>query len=86
MEPAKVIIRPVVTEKSLMLAEKGNTLILIVDRRANKPVVREAVEKLFNVKVVKVNTAVTPRGEKKAYVRLAPEHNALDVLSRMGVV
>jgi len=86
MEPAKVIIRPVVTEKSLMLAEKENTLILIVDRRANKPVVREAVEKLFNVKVVKVNTAVTPRGEKKAYVRLAPEHSALDVLSRMGVV
>ena len=86
MEPASIIIRPVVTEKALMLAEKSNTLILIVDIKANKPLIREAVEKMFNVKVVKVNTAITSRGEKKAYVRLSPEHGAIDVLSRMGVM
>jgi len=75
-----------VTEKTLMLAEKNNVLTLIVDLKANKPQIREAVEKMFGVKVVKVNTLITPRGEKKAYVKLAPEYSALDVLSRMGVI
>ncbi|RLF05696.1 MAG: 50S ribosomal protein L23 [Thermoprotei archaeon] len=86
MEPARIIIRPHVTEKTLMLAEKNNVLTLIVDLKANKPQIKEAVEKMFGVKVVKVNTLITPRGEKKAYVKLAPEYNALDVLSRMGVI
>ncbi|RLE96555.1 MAG: 50S ribosomal protein L23 [Thermoprotei archaeon] len=86
MEPARIIIRPHVTEKTLMLAEKNNVLTLIVDLKANKPQIREAVEKMFGVKVVKVNTLITPRGEKKAYVKLAPEYSALDVLSRMGVI
>lgn len=86
MEPARIIIRPHVTEKTLMLAEKNNVLTLIVDLKANKPQIREAVEKMFRVKVEKVNTLITPRGEKKAYVKLAPEYSALDVLSRMGVI
>ena len=86
MEPARVIERPHVTEKTLMLAERNNVLTLIVSRRATKKQVKEAVEKMFGVKVVKVNTLITPRGEKKAYVRLAPEYSALDVLSRMGVL
>ncbi|MCD6358247.1 MAG: 50S ribosomal protein L23 [Thermoproteales archaeon] len=81
-----MIIRPHVTEKTLMLAEKNNVLTLIVDLKANKPQIREAVEKMFRVKVEKVNTLITPRGEKKAYVKLAPEYSALDVLSRMGVI
>jgi len=51
-----IIIRPYITEKSSMgLAEGKYTFI--VDRRATKTEIGIAVEKLFNVKVLKVNTA-----------------------------
>ena len=86
MEAASVVVRPHVTEKALMLAERENVLTLIVRIDATKHQVREAVEKLFGVKVVKVNSLITSRGEKKAYVKLAPEHRAIDVLTRMGVI
>lgn len=86
MEPAQVIVRPHLTEKSLMLAEKNNVLTLIVAREANKKQIKEAVEKLFGVKVARVNTLITPTGNKKAYVKLEPGYNAVDVLSRMGVL
>ena len=86
MEPASVIIRVHVTEKALMLAEKNNVLTLIVQKGATKQQIKEAVEKLYGVRVMKVNTLVTPTGEKKAYVRLAEGYNAIDVLSKLGVL
>ncbi len=81
-----IIVRFVLTEKSLRLAEKENKITLIVRRESNKKQIREIVEKLYNVKVVKVNTLITPQGEKKAYVKLSPEHNAMDLLSRLGLI
>jgi len=36
--------------------------------------------------VEEVNTLITPRGEKKAYVKLSKEHSAMDLLSRLGVL
>lgn len=83
---AKVIIRPVHSEKALTLIDKNNTLVFIVDRNASKAVIKEAVEKLFNVKVVKVNTLITPRGEKKAYVKLSSEFKASDVATQLGLL
>ena len=52
-----VIISPVVTEKSTMASEHGK-VIFKVRGDATKPAIKEAVEKLFNVKVDKVNTLV----------------------------
>ena len=34
----------------------------------------------------KVNTLITPKGNKKAYVKLTPEHDALDVANRIGII
>ncbi|RLE54267.1 MAG: 50S ribosomal protein L23 [Thermoprotei archaeon] len=81
-----MIIRPILTEKALRLAERENKVTFLVARDATKKQIKEAVEKLLGVKVVKVNTLITPRGEKKAYVKLAPEYKAFDILSRMGVL
>ena len=86
MEPGRIVIRPHVTEKALMLAEKNNVLTLIVERGATKRQIKEAVEKLYGVKVEKVNTLITPLGEKKAYVKLAEGYSAMDVLTRWGVL
>lgn len=83
---AGVLIRPVHSEKALMLIDKQNTLVFIVDRRATKTEIKEAVEKMFGVKVVKVNTLITPRGEKKAYVKLSSEYKASDVATKLGLM
>ncbi len=79
---SRIIVRFLTTEKAYMLAEKYNYLTVIVHRDANKREIKEAIEKLFNVKVVKVNTLIDREGYKKAYVRLAPEYKALDILER----
>lgn len=50
-----VLIRPVVSEKTYAMMDRG-TYVFIVDPRATKIEVRHAVEQAFNVKVTKVNT------------------------------
>ena len=84
-DPNQVVIRPLVTEASLEAVDNENKLILLVDRRANKDTIRWAVETLYDVVVVKINTQITPDGRKKAFVRLAPEYSAADVATRLGI-
>ncbi|MBP1911872.1 50S ribosomal protein L23 [Thermococcus stetteri] len=85
MDPYKVIIRPLVTEKAVSLIERENKLTFIVDRRATKQDIKRAVEEMFNVKVAKVNTLITMKGEKKAYVKLKPEYDASEIAARLGL-
>ena len=59
-----IIKAPIVTEKSAKLAQEGNTITFSVDTKANKTEIKQAVEKLFNVKVESVNT-VNVRPKKK---------------------
>ena len=62
-DPREVILRPVVSEKSYALLDLG-VYTFIVDPRANKIEIRQAVETLFNVQVVKVNT-LNRKGKRK---------------------
>lgn len=86
MSQSSIIIKPVSTEKSFKLIERENKLVFVVDPKANKRAVREAVEKLFNVKVDGVNMMRSIKGEKKAIVKLAKEYNAMDLASRIKIV
>ncbi len=85
-----VIRKPVITEKSTMASE-NNAVVFEVAIDANKPMIKEAVEALFGVKVKAVNTTVTKgkvkrfkgkigtrKDVKKAYVTLE-EGNTIDV-------
>ncbi|MCC6023979.1 MAG: 50S ribosomal protein L23, partial [Thaumarchaeota archaeon] len=74
MRASEVIKRIVITQDAVSLIEKENKLTFIVDLRATKADVKRAVEELYGVKVERVNTMITPRGEKKAYVKLKPEY------------
>mgnify|MGYP000492392367 CR=1 FL=1 len=82
--PRDVIIRPIVSEKSYAGIER-NTYTFLVDPRANKTEIKEAVQKIWGVRVVSVNTLnrrgkVKRRGftrgkrpdQKRAVVTLAP--------------
>jgi len=84
--PWSIILRPVQSEKALRLIEEANTLTFIVERTATKHDIKRAIEKAFEVKVEKVNTLITPRGEKKAYVRLSKEYSAADIAARLGML
>lgn len=62
-DPRDVVIRPIVSEKSYALSEKG-VYLFMVPSSSNKIEVRRAVERVFNVKVVKVNT-LNRQGKRK---------------------
>jgi large subunit ribosomal protein L23 len=85
MEPYEIIVRPDVTEKSMKLVELENKLVFVVSLHANKNNVKKAVEKLYDVKVEDINTLITPKGLKKAYVKLKPEFKAEEIATRIGI-
>uniref|UniRef100_A0A7C4XED6 Large ribosomal subunit protein uL23 n=1 Tax=candidate division WOR-3 bacterium TaxID=2052148 RepID=A0A7C4XED6_UNCW3 len=85
MRYEKIIIKPVITEKADRLRE-GNRYQFIVDKRANKNVIKEAVEKLFNVEVIDVKTA-NYRGKQRRLGRSSgykPDYKKASVLIKEG--
>ncbi len=86
MELEKVIKHPLSTEKSIRLMESENKLIFVVDRNANKKEIKEAVEKIFNTKVKKVNTFISSKGDKRAYVKFSDETPAIDIATQLGLM
>ncbi|MCL6091841.1 MAG: 50S ribosomal protein L23 [Actinobacteria bacterium] len=64
-DPRDIVIKPVVSEKSYSLSEKG-VYTFVVPASANKIEVRRSVEKVFNVRVVKVNTLNRPGKRKRS--------------------
>ena len=94
MNPANIydiIVRPLVTEKGSYLAEKFNTYAFEVSPKANKIQIKQAIEKIYNVKVANVRT-MTRKGKprragrvmthtkswKRALVQLHPD-NQIDL-------
>ncbi|EGW14550.1 60S ribosomal protein L23a [Cricetulus griseus] len=77
---------PLTTESAMKKIEDNNTLVFIVDVKANKHQIKQAVKKLYDIDVAKVNTLIRPDGEKKAYVRLAPDYDALDVANKVSIL
>ena len=65
MMNSEIIIAPVVTEKSQVLASNGKTFVFKVRKDANKIQIKKAIEELFNVKVKSVNTLVTKPKDKR---------------------
>ena len=86
MASYKIIKYPLSTEKAIRLMEAENKLVFAVERTANKPDIKHAIEKMFNVKILKVTTLITPKGGKRAYVKLSPETPALDIATGMGLM
>ncbi|MFH0977954.1 MAG: 50S ribosomal protein L23 [Candidatus Woesearchaeota archaeon] len=84
---AEVAIKyPLSTEKSLRLMESQNKLIFVVDQAATKQDVKKAIEELFKVKVLKVNTYIAMDGKKRAYIKLSNETPAIDIATNLGLM
>ena len=86
MESHDVIFYPLMTESASLMVEKDNKLIFIVSLKAGKTDVKKAVEELYEVKVDKIHTLITPQGQKKAFVKLKPEYKASDVAIKLGIL
>merc|ERR1711939_1281318 len=78
-DASKVIIHPLNTESAMKKIEESNTLVFIVDTKANKRQIKEALKKLYDVETVKINTLIRPDGSKKAFARLTSDVDALDI-------
>merc|ERR1711887_361197 len=77
---------PLTTESAMKKIEDNNTLVFIVDRLANKYQIKASVKKLYEIDAARVNTLHRPDGLKKAYVKLAPDYDALDVANKIGII
>ncbi|KAI0417369.1 60S ribosomal protein L25-like protein [Xylaria grammica] len=74
-----IVIHPLNTESAMKCIEERNTLVFIVDVKANKAHIKQALKKLYEIDVIKINTLIRPDGKKKAYCKLTPDVDALDI-------
>ena len=86
MEAHSVVKYPMMTERSVNMIENENKLVFIVDRRANKHEIATAIKELYEVEAETVNTLITRKGEKKAFIKLKDEYDASDVAIRLGIL
>ena len=77
--------KPLVTEKAVMMIETQNVLTFCTDKRKKKGEIKKNIEELFNVKVEKIRTSI--RGNKKyIYARLKKGFPAIDVATKLGII
>merc|ERR1712022_44410 len=65
---------PLTTESAMKKIEENNTLVFIVDVRASKLQIKEAIKKMYDIDTQKINSLIRPDGQKKAYVRLTQDY------------
>ncbi len=81
----KIIFRPYITERTFDQIARENKICFMVDNKASKTQIANAIEALYEVKVRAVNT-MRSMGGKKAFVRLVPEDSATDLATKLGLV
>ena len=85
MDSYSIIIKPHVTEKTMNLIDENNEITFVVRRSANKMQIKRAFVDLYEEEVERVNTHITPKGEKVAYIKLVEEEMAEELAVRIGV-
>ena len=86
LEAYEVILYPLITEKAINMIEAENKLSFVVNERAGKKEVKEAVEKNYAVKVDNVNVLRDRKGRKKAIVKINEKFKADDIATKLGVL
>ncbi|KAF0891838.1 hypothetical protein E2562_011016 [Oryza meyeriana var. granulata] len=86
LDQYQILKYPLTTESAMKKIEDNNTLVFIVDLKADKKKIKAAVKKLYDIQAKKVNTLIRPDGKKKAYVKLTPDYDALDVANKIGII
>merc|ERR1719350_318411 len=82
----EVLKHPHTSEKAMKQVEDLNTLVFICKLTANKRQIKDAFYDQYKVRPRKVNTMITPQGKKKAYIKLDPEDDALELANKIGII
>ena len=78
-------LKPMITEKAVMMIEAQNTLTFRAEKEKTKIEVKKEVEEIFNVKVQNVRSSL--RGNRKYfYIKLKKEFPAIDVATKLGLI
>ena len=77
---------PLMTEKAIMLIEKENKLSFIATETATKADIKRLIEKVYKVKVAKVNILNDMKGRKKVTVKLDKKFKAEELAAKLGVI
>ena len=85
MQNHEVIIKPVITEQVWDYIELQNKIVFEVSKGANKPRIKKAVQELYDVRISKVRTYITPYGVKRAICTLSPPHSASDLANELNL-
>ena len=81
----KILITPITTEKAIRAVELENKISFVVDNRATKAQIAEAVKALFKAKIAKINIQI--RNNKKiAAIKLRAETPAIDIATKLGLM
>ncbi|MCD4813987.1 50S ribosomal protein L23 [bacterium] len=75
MNPYTIIKRPLITEKTSQAKERKNAYAFEVDRRANKIEIKQAIEQIFKVKVIDVNTVTIPGKSRRFGAHVSGKHS-----------
>jgi large subunit ribosomal protein L23 len=78
-------LKPVVTEKAVMMIESQNILTFQTNKDATKEQIKKDVEEIFNVKVEELRTLIR-NNKKNVYVKLKKEFLAIDVATKLGLM
>ena len=78
-------LKPVTTEKAVMLIELQNTLTFETEKNNSKDDIKKEIEELFEVKVDGVRTLVR-KNKKYAYAKLNKKNPAIDVATKLGLM
>lgn len=77
--------KPITTEKSVMMIERENIITFRIEKEKTKTEIKKEVEEIFDVKVDSIRTLV--KGNKKiAYVKLKKEFPAIDLATKLGLM
>ncbi len=77
--------KPIVTEKAVMMIERENVLTFEIERRKTKTEIQKEIAEMFGVKIEKTRTFIK-NGKKYAYVKLNEKSPAIDVATKLGLI
>lgn len=77
--------KPIVTEKAVMMIESENILTFTVDKSKTKSEIKKEIEDLFDIKIEKIRTLIR-KNKKYAYVKLKKKFPAIDIATKLGII
>ena len=77
--------KPIITEKAVMMIEMQNVLTFVTDKNKTKTEIKKEIEDVFDVKVDNVRTNVR-NNKKYVYAKLNKKNPAIDIATKIGII